>query len=223
MKNTTITIILGLLLISVASAIYSGETIYTDLQNEVENLQSFECNLTAENYNLNGSNFTMNDTGYILSLDLNFRPDNLTISCLLNGEKWVEDNVASSGGNGYGGGCYTKYECTEWSGCNNGTMQRSCARLRETCQGLKPFPEIIKSCDVGGETPDFIDDKNETDNQDIIDQSNKGYVNNTFTTIVLIALIVGGAIYFIRKFRKDKRGNKILSTYEGVEYKEDKK
>ncbi len=43
---------------------YSGTTTYTDLQSEIENLQSFECNLTAQTYNLDGTNFTMNRTGY---------------------------------------------------------------------------------------------------------------------------------------------------------------
>ena len=99
---------LGILIIATATAMYSGETYHKDLQSEIENLQSFECNLTAENYNLDGANFTTNETGYILSLDLNFKPDNLTISCLLNGKKWVEDNVGSSGGGGYGGGMFGK-------------------------------------------------------------------------------------------------------------------
>ncbi len=136
-----------------ATAMYSGETIYKDLTEEIENLQSFECNLTAENYNLNGTNFTTNETGYILSLDINFKPDNLTIECLLSGQKWVEDNVGSSGGGSSGGGssgggssCYTKYECSTWSECIDGTSIRSCVGLKERCQGHKPFPETTISC-----------------------------------------------------------------------------
>ncbi len=109
MKKTIMTMLLGMFFIATVSAlsISAGETYHKDLTGEIENLQSFDCNLTAQNYNLNGSNFTMNKTGYILSLDLNFRKDNLTISCILNGQKWVEDNVGSSGGD-YGGGMFGK-------------------------------------------------------------------------------------------------------------------
>ncbi len=90
-------ILMGVLIFSAmslasAKTMYSGETIYGDLQDEIQNLKSFECNLTAENYGLEGTNFTTNETGYILIVDLDFKPDNLTISCLLNGEKFVQES-----------------------------------------------------------------------------------------------------------------------------------
>jgi len=146
MKNTIITIVIGIFLLVGIQAMYSGETIYTDLQNEIQNLQSFECNLTAENYNLDGANFTTNETGYILSLDINFKPDNLTISCLLNGQKWIEDNVRSLGGGGGGGGCYTRYECSEWTKCGNGNSTRSCTAFKEKCHGAVDVPKTVRFC-----------------------------------------------------------------------------
>ena len=117
---------MGMFLLVTSTAMYSGDTIYRDLTGEIKNLQSFECNLTAENYNLNGSNLTVNSTGYILSTVPNFKSDNLTVTCLLNGQKWVSSG--GSGGGGSGGGYYYGWNCTEWGECIDGNSQRVCEK-----------------------------------------------------------------------------------------------
>ena len=193
MKKTIMTIVIGMFLLLVVQAMYSGQTTYKDLTTEIENLQSFECNLTAENYNLDGSNFTTNETGYILSLDINFKPDNLTISCILNGEKFVEDKVRSSGGGG-GGSCYTNYECTEWSRCNKGISERSCVGLKETCQGYKPFPETNKSCDV---INDVVENEiiEVTIEPEVIEDKKVGWV--MWLIIIVLAIIINLVILWL--------------------------
>ncbi len=142
----------------------------------------------------------MNETGYILSLDLNFRPDNLTILCLLNGQKWVEDNVGSSGGGGGGGSCYTNYECTEWSGCNKGISERSCVGLKETCQGYKPFPEISKSCGVVNTTTEVIENEiiNVTEELEVIEEEAKN--NGWIIWLVIIVLAILFVVFLIWVF-----------------------
>ena len=85
-------ILLGL---SFALCLYSGDSTYYDLSNKIENLQNFTCNITAENYDLEGLNFTTNDTGFIISTQIDYMPDNLTIDCLLNGLKYVEVSSGS--------------------------------------------------------------------------------------------------------------------------------
>lgn len=129
MKKQILPIILGIFLLATASAltIYGGETHYQDLTSEIENLQSFECNLTSQNYNLNGTNFTMNSTGWILSLDYAFKPDNLTIDCLLNGLKEVVTSTGSGGGSHHSNSNTKKeIECSDYGACINGTAIRVC-------------------------------------------------------------------------------------------------
>jgi len=115
------------LLVSVSAlSISAGETIYRDLQGEIEDLQSFECTLTAQTYDLNGTNFTMNSTGWILSLDLGFKPDNLTVDCLLNGQRWVSSGGGSGGSSTTIPKTYNDYVCSEWSECSELGQRRIC-------------------------------------------------------------------------------------------------
>ena len=86
---------LAFFLIAFTLGLYSGESSYYDLTNEIENLQNFTCNITSERYDLEGLNFSVNDTGFIIHTQVNYKPDNLTISCLLNGIKEVKSNSPS--------------------------------------------------------------------------------------------------------------------------------
>lgn len=88
-------LVLGIFLISFTLGLYSGENSYYDLTNEIENLQNFTCNITSERYDLEGLNFSVNDTGFIIHTQSDYKPDNLTISCLLNGIKEVKSNSPS--------------------------------------------------------------------------------------------------------------------------------
>ncbi|MGQ4874339.1 MAG: hypothetical protein ACP6IY_09745 [Promethearchaeia archaeon] len=96
MKKQILILVLGIALLFSVSAMYPGETYYKDLTTEIENLHNFECNLTLENYDLEGLIFLMNKTGYIISLDTNFRPDNITVNCLLNNQKYISTTNSGS-------------------------------------------------------------------------------------------------------------------------------
>ena len=147
MNKQIIAILLGIFFLSLASAttIYSGTTIYKDLTGEIENLQYFECNLTAQTYDLIGSNLTINTTGYVLSLDINFRPDNLTIVCLLNGEHYTSTPVYSSGGSSKK--CYQAWNCSEWSTCNGYIQNRTCTSvLNCSAKSNQEKPNEINVC-----------------------------------------------------------------------------
>ena len=144
MKKQTIAIVLGIFLISFASAMYGGETHYKDLTTEIENLKYFDCNLTAQTYDLNGSHFSMNETGWILSLDLNFRPDNLTIDCDLNGEHYTSETPKSPGGSSHRS-TYYEWDCSEYGNCINGTALRTCKKVEvnyKNVLGNKPNESI---------------------------------------------------------------------------------
>jgi len=98
MENKKTIIALGMILFSISFAlcIYGGESYYYDLSNKVEILENFTCNVNSESYDLEGLNFSVNDTGFIITPELNFKPDNLTISCLLNGFYSVQESTGSS-------------------------------------------------------------------------------------------------------------------------------
>jgi hypothetical protein len=209
-KKTMLAMVLGIFLLASVTAltIYPGETYYEDLTDDIEGLNNFTCNLTAQTYNLDGSNLTMNETGWILSLDTNFKPDNLTMDCLLNGEKWVSSGGGSSKK-------YYKWECSSWGQCMDNFSLRTCERIEvdyknelgkkpsETigCRILenktevpKPTCEELDNCPI--EEP--AEEKEQKDNFD----------RNAIIFSCIIILIFGSLI--IRRLILNKRKKKII-------------
>jgi len=139
---------LGICLLSLTSAttIYSGGTYYTDLTDKIQNLQTVECEIINNHSNLEGLNFTVNNTGYIIVLAINYKPDNFTVSCLLNGYKMISIN--SGGSNA----CYVNWTCSEWSTCQNGQSNRTFKKIPKRCFG-NPIekPSENKSCKIDSE------------------------------------------------------------------------
>jgi len=120
-------LLLGFFLIGGVFAMYSGQSIYVDLTNEIQNLKSVNCSISNSTYDLEGLNFTFNNTGYLISTLPNYKPDNLTIICLLNGQKYV----SSGGGGTYSNKkiikkTYPNYICGEWSECSELGQSRKC-------------------------------------------------------------------------------------------------
>jgi|AntAceMinimDraft_18_1070375.scaffolds.fasta_scaffold04651_21 hypothetical protein len=96
MNKSIFLIFASLFLISFALCMYGGESYYYDLSDNIENLKNFTCNITGENYDLEGLNFSVNDTGFIIDSQVNFKPDNLTVSCLLNGVHYTQESGSPS-------------------------------------------------------------------------------------------------------------------------------
>jgi len=93
MKKTILTIAISLFLFSCILAMYSGETETFDFGFEIVN-----CSIVNNTYNLDGLNLTWNNTEAIVSTDINFFPDNFTISCwVLKQGEVVESSSGSSG------------------------------------------------------------------------------------------------------------------------------
>ena len=201
MNKQTIALILGIFLFSFASAMYSGDTQYKDLTTEIENLKYFDCNLTAQTYNLEGSNFTMNSTGWILSLDIGFKPDNLTVDCLLNGEKYVSSSSSHSKS-------YYTWDCSSWGDCTDDFVSRNCIKQKvyyKTILGDKPDEYL--EC----EKMNIIETKNEEKDSispDPIETPKKmPFIKILFWIILIITLSF--LTYFINKKRKEIRNKQL--------------
>jgi len=140
-----IIMVIGICLLSLTSAatIYSGGIYYTDLTNEIQNLQTVECEIINNQSNLEGLNFTFNNTGYTIALEVNYKPDNFTVSCLLNGYKIVEESRNS------GGSCIPKkdfdWNCSEWGECINETQTRDCKKYNN-CGNDYGQPNLMQEC-----------------------------------------------------------------------------
>jgi len=163
-KQTIIMLGICLLSLTLVQAMYSGEIFYADLTNEIQNLQTVECEIINNNSNLEGLNFTFNNTGYVIDLVVNYKPDNFTVLCLLNGYKIIEELRGS------GGSCYRNtdydWECSNWSECFNDLQNRTC-KCYGNCGTTYGQPNLTQEC--------FTIDT------DIIDLDNQTYQENCST------------------------------------------
>ena len=75
-------------MISLASAMYAGESKTFDLQYEIAN-----CSIIGNTHNLEGLNLTWEDTNFTISTVVNYKPDNFMISCWVI--KYKEEVVVS--------------------------------------------------------------------------------------------------------------------------------
>ena len=131
MKNIYITIIVGIVLLSFVSAIYSEETlIYSgETFEKVFNYPIINCSIENNTYDLNGLNLTWVNKTATIQTQINYRPDNWTLVCLLN-----KSYYSSSGGGGSSKKIIalekcidTNWVCSVFPECEeNKTVSRDC-------------------------------------------------------------------------------------------------
>lgn len=85
MKNTFILISIGIILISLTSAIHSGETFLKTFDYPILN-----CSIENNSSDLEGLEFDWMDKTVIILTQVNYRPDNFTLIC------WLDESYYSS-------------------------------------------------------------------------------------------------------------------------------
>ena len=81
-------------MISLASAMYAGESKTFDLEHEIVN-----CSIIGNTYNLEGLDLTWEDTNFTISTVVNYKPDNFMISCwVIKYKEEIVVSVSSSSG-----------------------------------------------------------------------------------------------------------------------------
>ena len=187
-------IILTICLISLVSAqtIYSGETHYFDLTNQIENLQTVQCEIINNNSNLDGLNLTVSNTGYTISTLQNFKPDTFLVSCLLNGYKTVRSSSGSNSGGS--NSCYTTWNCSEWSDCENNISNRDCQKTHKHCLPKLDKPLEIKSCIIINLENKTINLTTSFYDNTVVKEDNKGKILIGF--IILLVIILIGLVAF---------------------------
>ena len=115
MNKTIIPIILGIALISLASAMYSGECLEVNLS-ELESLDNVVYDVVGNSSNLEGLTIDLNGTIANICTVPNYKPDSFTIIFIDDSTKEVIKEVHhySSGGGGGGGTRYVDRNVTEY-------------------------------------------------------------------------------------------------------------
>ncbi len=103
MRKTIIPIILGIALISLASAMYAGDCLEVDLS-EMESLDNVVYDVVGNSSNLEGLTIELNGTIVNICTVPNYKPDSFTIIFIDNSTKTIVKEVY------VGGGSTTKYE-----------------------------------------------------------------------------------------------------------------
>ncbi len=147
-QKTILTLVLGIALLFSVSAIYSGETVYYDLTDSIKNLESLNCEIIGNSSNLEGLNLTENKTGFIISTQINYKPDNFNVSCVLNG--WKEEKIIVEHSNSGGSNaCYVAWTCSKWGECVNGISKRNCEKIPKYCFAVpNEKPTEVQSCEI---------------------------------------------------------------------------
>ncbi len=113
----------------------------------------------------------------------------------------------SSGGGGSGGYCSTKWECTDWSSCDNGTQTRTCSYRSTFCAPVALKPLESQSCVI---TLPTENQNNTSGNNSILQNFNSlltGAVIGSGAKVfwpVLILLIILGLVYWFVAAKKQK-------------------
>ena len=123
---------------------------------EINNTNITATNTTAEAYHanytflINGSyNYTWHAYGSGFSNNLNNSEAREYLVSASTSE--VVTETATSGGGA--GGCFTTWDCSEWSNCNNGTQERICEKLDKDCYiDKKTKPIEIQNCTFSEES-----------------------------------------------------------------------
>ena len=107
-------------MISLASAMYAGESKTFDLQYEIAN-----CSIIGNTHNLEGLNLTWEDTNFTISTVVNYKPDNFMISCwVIKYKEEVVVSVYHSSGGGSSSSSSTVYVVDNVSGKDYGDASK---------------------------------------------------------------------------------------------------
>ena len=177
--KTIITIIIGLLLISVASAevikiepkvlesfsIYSGESITRNITIKTDGNYLVYLSWDVEGNSSDMEGFYVDYESPIqvnrerevqvnLSAVYNFYPDSFTIHLFASTEK-AEEIIEEPTPSSEGGGCRTTWECTEWGDCINGNQTRDCSKVKSYCYApKKDKPLEVRECEAQADSED---------------------------------------------------------------------
>jgi len=143
MKNQIKTIVLGILLIGIAGAMSAGETYEHDFGSPILN-----CSILGNSSNLTGLELSWSGSVATIETVINYKPDNFNLSCWINQTEYIEE-VSS------GGGCTTRWTCTEWTSCSPaGDQTRTCSYPTNFCKPAITKPVEIQTCNyVAPSTP----------------------------------------------------------------------
>jgi len=195
MKNKTITIMLGMILmISSVSAltIIAGNQEIVTLGVSPSYCRIVDSqNNSLSNYSLDGLNFTINGNEVIINTHPALKPDNYSLVCNYS---WTEEDDSGSPKYGGSGICYRGYKTTEWSECIDNKQTRNVTRDRygECYQTKQEEPTKEQSCEI------------EDDSELIIPPEEVEESNNKVKWIIIIAsLIVLGLVIYALIRRED--------------------
>ncbi len=109
MRKTIVAIILGIALISLASAIYAGDCLEVDLS-ELESLDNVVYDVVGNSSNLTGMNITLNEITRNVSICfvVNYKPDSFTLIFIDNSTNTIIKEVPGTCPSCSGGG--TRYK-----------------------------------------------------------------------------------------------------------------
>lgn len=207
--------ILGIFILSFASAYYPGETIEVN-----HNLGSDNLTLSVLDNStfVNLSDFVVysNSTHSNITFPQDIIPDNFKLVLSYLEEQIVIPNVPrSSGGGGGSSRTYYKWNCTDWESCIDGVSQRVCEKVRvDSRNELGDKPDEIISCVQQHivpvkETPKILTSSNTIVMPEISKEKDpKERKVAIFILIIVIAILV--ALFFtFYKSKKKKQEEKI--------------
>ena len=143
MRKTMITIILGIVIISLVSAMYAGESETFDLGFEIVN-----CSIINNTYDLEGLNLSWHEKNVTILTVQNYKPDNFTISCwVIKYKDVIEEYTPRRGGSSCRYNENFDWKCSEWGACVNETQSRTCKKYNN-CRSIYGKPNETQNCSI---------------------------------------------------------------------------
>jgi hypothetical protein len=157
--------------------------------------------LRHDNWSCNCSGIGFNLTLSTLQNTINTYTFNLTFFNETEDGNGISQVSILGGGGGGRGSCITQWNCTEWSGCINGTQTRICSYPENFCEPKSEKPAEIQSCTIP-EEDEIIED--EEISQGFFAGITGAVVGalgtgGTIVALIFVILIIGGAVIVIVK------------------------
>lgn len=203
MKNLILTLMLGVFLASVTSAIfYPGGCYDVEFPNNESVIFEIISNETSmEGFNWNKTNEIIT---YCFSAD--FEPNKeVRVRWFNEGyEDIVEEVIVSSGSQGVSSGsrsssggsksCSTQWNCSAWSICYDGIQTRICDYQKNLCPPQVSKPYEIQNCPIVLEEPKEME---EPENTTDVDLPKPKELAPTQTAVVILLIVALGVIIFL--------------------------
>jgi len=199
MNKQILIIMFGIVLISLVSAMYAGNTETFDFGYEIVN-----CSIINNTYNLEGLNLAWNNTNATVSTVVNYKPENFIISCWVIKYGEVEEYRSSGGGSSRGTttiSCTENWSCSNWGDCTDKAQTRFCTDLNN-CKTIQNKPSIVQGCTIEEESEEII-----TIPQNFLSRITGAAIGTLGTTgsivvLIFILLIILGITFILIKKRK---------------------